>query len=57
MQVARAHRENAMRVGLLTYPMLFQVDSVLRDEVRAMLAAFEAPRPSLMHDETELSLV
>ena len=53
----QAYRETAMRVGVITCPMLFQAHSALRDEVHAMLAAFERLPSSVAHGKTELSLV
>lgn len=46
-----------MRVGILTYPMLFQRDSALRSELRALLAAFERMRPTSLYGQVEVSLI
>jgi glycosyltransferase involved in cell wall biosynthesis len=53
----RTFRENAMRVGILTYPMLFQRDGNLRGAVRALLAAFARRRPTAMFGAVEAALV
>ena len=46
-----------MRVGILTYPMLFQRDSALRGELRALLAAFDAMAPTSTYGKTEAALL
>ncbi|MDB5960793.1 MAG: hypothetical protein JWP59_2087 [Massilia sp.] len=46
-----------MRVGILTYPMLFQRDGALRGEVRAILAAFERMAPSSTYGKIDAALV
>ncbi|WP_426197475.1 glycosyltransferase [Massilia sp. DWR3-1-1] len=46
-----------MRVGILTYPMLFQRDGNLRSAVRALLAAFARRRPTALFGAVEASLV
>lgn len=46
-----------MRVGILTYPMLFQRDGSLRRQLRALLAAFERAPSSTLHGAVEASLL
>lgn len=45
-----------MRVGILTYPMLFQRDGSLRGQVRATLAALERLPASSMYGKVDASL-
>jgi hypothetical protein len=46
-----------MRIGILSYPMLFQRDSNLRTQVRATMAAFERMRPSALYGQVDARLV
>ena len=46
-----------MRVGILSYPMLFQRDASLRGQVRATLAALERLPASSMFGKVDASLV
>ncbi len=46
-----------MRIGILSYPMLFQRDSNLRTQVRATMAAFERMHPSALYGQIDARLV
>ncbi len=46
-----------MRVGILSYPMLFQRDGSLRGQVRATLAALERLPASSMFGKVDASLL
>jgi len=46
-----------MRIGILTYPMLFQCDSSLRAQVRAILSAFSTMRTSPLYGQIDAVLV
>ena len=46
-----------MRIGILSYPTLFQRDSNLRTQVRATMAAFERTHASAMYGQIDARLV
>lgn len=45
-----------MRIGIITYPMLFQREGFLRDQVRAIVDAFSRLRKSPLYGEVALAL-